>query len=141
MDKLLDINPNEILFVLATITILMIVLNKLFFKPVGGIIKEREVKVKADSEILQNMVEQINEKTSKIESELKKARREAGRLKEDLIKEGESVKDKIIEETRDKTKTLMLQKMTELETTLVEAEKKLGKEISSFSDKIKEKFL
>ncbi len=141
MDKLLDINPNEILFVLATITILMIVLNKLFFKPVGGIIKEREVKVKADSEILQNMVEQINDKTSKIESELKKARREAGRLKEDLIKEGESVKDKIIEETRDKTKTLMLQKMTELETTLVEAEKKLGKEISSFSDKIKEKFL
>ncbi len=141
MDKLLDINPNEILFVLATITILMIVLNKLFFKPVGGIIKEREVKVKADSEILQNMVEQINEKTSKIESELKKARREAGRLKEDLIKEGESVKDKIIEETRDKTKTLMLQKMTELETILVEAEKKLGKEISFFSDKIKEKFL
>ncbi len=141
MDKLLDINPIEILFVIAIISILLVFLNKFFFKPVGGIIKEREMKVKSDSEILQNMVDQINNKTSQIETELKKARREAARLKEELISEGESVKDKIIEETREKTKDLMLKKMTELDNTLIEAEKKLGKEITTFSDRIKEKFL
>ena len=141
MDKLLDINPIEILFVIAIISILLVFLNKFFFKPVGGIIKEREMKVKSDSEILQNMVDQINDKTSQIETELKKARREAARLKEELISEGESVKDKIIEETREKTKDLMLKKMTELDNTLIEAEKKLGKEITTFSDRIKEKFL
>lgn len=141
MDKLLELNPIEILFVLAIVSILMFFLNKIFFKPIGGIIKDREIKVKSDSDILQNMVEQINDKTSLIETELKKARREAGKLKEELIKEGESVKDKIIEETREKTKTLMLKKMSELENTLIEAEKALGKEINTFSEKIKEKFL
>ncbi len=141
MDKLLDINPIEILFVLAIISILIFFLNKIFFKPIGGIIKEREIKVKSDSDILQNMVDQINDKTALIETELKKARREAGKLKEELIKEGESVKDMIIEETREKTKTLMLKKMSELENTLIDAEKALGKEINTFSEKIKEKFL
>lgn len=141
MDKLLDINPIEILFVLATITLLLLVLDKLFFKPIGGVIKEREEKIKADSDTLQSMLDQINEKTEQIEQELRKAKRDAGKLKEELINEGETVRDKIIEETRNKAKIMMDDKMKELDEKLSDAEKKLGKEIDSFSDKIKEKFL
>jgi F-type H+-transporting ATPase subunit b len=141
MDKLLDINPIEILFVLATITLLLVVLDKLFFKPIGGVIKEREEKIKADSNTLQSMFEQINEKTEQIEQELRMAKRDAGKLKEELINEGETVRDKIIEETRNKAKNLMDEKMKELDEKVSNAEKKLRKEIASFSDKIKEKFL
>jgi len=141
MDKLLDINPLEVVFVIAIISLLLILLNKMFFKPISGVIEERKMKVKADSDILQNILDQINDKTVQIENELKKAKRNAGKLREDLIKEGESVKEKIIEESRIKTKKMMSDKVVELESLIADTEKKLSNEIDLFSDKIKEKFL
>ena len=71
----------------------------------------------------------------------KKAKRAASRIKEDLIEEGESLREKMIEETRIKTKEMMNRKMTDLDKALTDAEKRLEKEINSFSDKIKEKFI
>ena len=134
---MLDLDIS-VLFISLLIGALVMVLNRLYFRPVGEIIRRREDKVVKDSQKLESLTSNIEEKTQTIEKALADAKRESVHLKEELIKKGETVRDQILDEAREKSKQLLDLKMDELERQVRAAEKKLLAEVGNFSKKIKD---
>ncbi|MCP5107487.1 MAG: ATP synthase F0 subunit B [bacterium] len=131
----------SVVVIALLVWLLMVLLNKIYFKPVGRVINERETKIEKESNQIESMTGEIEEKTQHIETVLKDAKKESTRIKEELIQKGEEVREKIITDARQNSKTLFQSKMKELDGQIAEAEKKLEQEISLFSDKMKEIFI
>jgi F-type H+-transporting ATPase subunit b len=117
------------------------VLDKLYFKPVGAVIDERETKIERETARIESMSNEIEEKTRGIETVLKDAKKESAKIKEELIKKGEEVREKIAADARKRSKEHFVSKMNDLDIEIAEAEKKLVQEIGLFSDKMKEIFI
>jgi F-type H+-transporting ATPase subunit b len=119
----------------------MNILNKIYFNPVGKIINERENKIARDSQKLESMTAEIEDKTRTIEKVLADSRRESLHLQEELIQKGEAVRDRMIVEAREKSKSLFDQKMRQLDSEISRAEEQLSGDIESFSRKVRDTFL
>jgi F-type H+-transporting ATPase subunit b len=131
----------SVIFVSLLILLLMAVLNKIYYKPVGNIIKKREDKINQDSTHLETMTNEIEEKTQSIEKILLDTKKETIRLKEELIRKGEAVRDQIVNEAREKSKELFEKKMEELDGQISRAEIKLAEEIKIFNRELKKTLL
>ena len=131
----------SVLVVIILISLLVKILNKIYFKPVGKIIDERENKISQDSRKLESMTVEIEEKTQDIEKVLNESRKESMRLQEELIQKGEAVRDQVVIETRKKSKSLFGEKMKQLDAEISRAEKYLSNEIELFSKKVRDTFL
>jgi len=131
----------SVLVVIILISLLVKILNKIYFKPVGKIIDERENKISQDSRKLESMTVEIEEKTQDIEKVLNESRKESMRLQEELIQKGEAVRDQVVIETRKKSKSMFGEKMKQLDAEISRAEKYLSNEIELFSKKVRDTFL
>lgn len=131
----------SILVVIAILWLLMNILKKIYFIPVGKIITERENKIAGDSRKLESMTVEIEEQTRTIEKVLSDSRRESIHLQEELIQKGEVVRDRLIADAREKSKSLFDQRMSQLDSEIGRAEQLLSEEIESFSRKVRETFL
>jgi len=120
---------------------LYIVLNRIFFKPVGKIIDEREARVAVDSERLQGMMNQVEIHTQAVETQMAEARKDALQIREDWSKKGEDVRAHALSEAKEKAARIMKEKMNALEVEVRAAEKTLEKEIVVFSEKIRQAYL
>ncbi len=132
---------NSLFFVIALVWILMIVLNKIYFKPVGKIIEEREENMAKESRQLDEMTREIEEKNVEIESILKDTRNDAALIREALIREGEKAREQLLAETREESKRNFARQMKKLEKEIAAAESKLEKEVEFFSKRIREIFV
>lgn len=137
---MLDLDITLIV-VSALVGLLLVVLNKLYFKPVGQVIEERETKIESETRHLEAITLDVEEKTQHIETILKDTQKESRKIKEELIKKGEAVREQIVAEAREESKTLFDQRMKQLDDEIETAEKSLEQEIGVFSEKIKEIFV
>lgn len=136
------LNLDSSLFIIVVLVwLLLMVLDKLYFKPVGAVIDKRETKIESETAQIESMSNEIEEKTRNIETVLKDAKKESAKIKEELIKKGEEVREKIAADARKRSKEHFLSKMKDLDIEIAEAEKKLVQEIGIFSDKMKEIFI
>lgn len=132
---------SSVFIVVVLVWLLLMVLDKLYFKPVGKVIDERDAKIKRESNLIDSMTAEMEEKTLHIETTLKDTRKEAAHIKEELIKKGESVREKIVTDAREKSKELFNSKMIQLDREIEDAEKQLADQVTLFSDKLKEIFI
>ena len=137
---MLDLDIS-VLVVLLLVWGLMFVLDKLFYKPIGNIVNTRDKKNTADVGRLEELSVGIEEKTRVVEEKLRQARRESMKIKEELIAKGEEVRDKMVSEARDKSKTMLTESIQRLDAEISAAEKKLEGEVQEFSRKINEIFV
>lgn len=137
---MLDLD-SSLFIVIALVWILMLILDRVYFRPVKNVINEREGKLALESEQIEKMTQEIEEKTGRIENILSEAKWDAAALKEELIQEGEEIKEKIRIDTREESKKIFADKMKELDREIIAAREKLEKDIDLFSRKIKEKFI
>ena len=137
---MLELNFSFV-FIFLLIWGLMLVLNRIYFRPVGRIIDEREARVKGDSEKLDSLVREIEEKTRRVEVMIADARNESFRIREEWIRKGEEFRETMIENAREKSTRQFEEQMKRLETEIAAAQKQLESEISIFSQRIKEAFL
>ena len=137
---MLELNFSFV-FIFLLIWGLMLVLNRIYFRPVGRIIDEREARVKGDSEKLDSLVREIEEKTRRVEVMIADARNESFRIREEWIRKGEEFRETMIENAREKSTRQFEEQMKRLETEIAAAQKQLESEISVFSQRIKEAFL
>jgi F-type H+-transporting ATPase subunit b len=137
---MLDLDIS-LLVVSALVGILALILNKLFFKPIGQVIDEREAKFEQESGQVEAMTKEIEEKTQHIEKVLKDTQKESRGIKEKLIQKGEQVREEIVTDARGKSKKTFDTHMQQLDRQLTAAENELEQEIRVFSDKIKEIFV
>jgi F-type H+-transporting ATPase subunit b len=131
----------SVLVIIILIWLLMNILNKIYFRPVGRVIRERETKVEKDSRELESTTLNIEEKTRSIETILNDSRKESMKMREELILKGEAIRQEIIRDAREKSKILFEKSIRELDEEIKIAEEKLTGQIDSFSQHIKETFL
>jgi F-type H+-transporting ATPase subunit b len=138
--RVLELNFT-IIIVSALVGLLLVVLNHLFYKPIGQVIAERESKIATEANQIETNIKDIEEKTRHIEVVLKETQKESVKIREALIIKGEEVRKQLVEEARENSKKMFENKMTQLDEQILMAEKKLEQEIGTFSDKIKEIFM
>ena len=138
---MLELNIYNVVFVAVLVWLLMVVLDKIYYKPVGRIVNERNSKIEKESSQIESMTNEIGEKTQHIEKIIIDAKKESSRIKEALIKKGEEVRGQIITDARGNSKKTFETKMKQLDEEIAAAGKKLGQEIEVFSDRIKEIFI
>lgn len=126
----------SLFIVFGLVWLLMVILNKLFYQPVGDLLTEREEKMVAETQEIQKQQKALVERTQQLEDILHKARRDSLKLEEEIIREGERVKGKTVEETRSRAKEILKEKMVQLERDIQTAETKLRGELQLFSEKI-----
>ena len=127
--------------VFALAAILLFVLNRVYFKPVGQVMEERENKIETENAGIDTNMREIEEKTQHVETVLKNAQKDSRKIKEELIKKGEEVREQVIINARENSREMLAERMKLLDEEIKMAEKKLEQEISVFSSKIKEIFI
>ncbi len=133
----------DITFVIIALLVwaLMLVLDKLYYKPVSRILDQRETKIETETARIETMTTEIEEKTLHIEQTLKSAQKDSSKIKEELIKQGETLRETIVAEARGNSKEMLETRMRKLDEEIAAAEKQLEQEIAVFSGKIKEIFV
>jgi F-type H+-transporting ATPase subunit b len=137
---MLDLN-SSLLWIFFMVWGLYLVLTRIFFKPVGKIIAEREAKAAADGSRLQGMLDQVEIHTQTLETQMAQARKDAVQIREEWTAKGEGVRARSLSEAREKAARVMDEKMGELAGEVSAAEQTLEKEIAFFSEKIKQAYL
>jgi len=138
---MLDLNFSIILWIFFIICGLYVLLTRIFFKPVGKIIDEREAKIAADAQQLQGLTEKVETHTLDLEKQMAGARQEAQRIREEWSKKGEDVRSRALSEAKERSARIMEEKMAALEKEVKDAEKALEREIVVFSEKIRQAYL
>ncbi|MCX6579046.1 MAG: ATP synthase F0 subunit B [Candidatus Aminicenantes bacterium] len=131
---------NSLFFVALLVWLLMIVLNRIFFKPVGQVIMQRESKIENESNRIESMTREIEEKTQQIEKKLDDAQKKFAAIKEELIKKGEEARKQHLIETRIESQKLFETKMNELDVQVAAAEEKITRGIGILIAKLNESF-
>jgi len=137
---MLDLN-SSFLWIFFLVWLLYLVLNRIFFKPVGEIIDARETKITADSQRQAGMMAEIEARTQAVESQLSQARKDARQIKEEWLENGEKIRVKAVAQAKDQSARVLAEKIVELESEIVAAEHVLDKQITAFSEKIRQAYL
>jgi len=137
---MLDLN-SSFLWIFFLVWLLYLVLNRIFFKPVQAIIGEREAKVAADSSRQENMVAEIETRTRAVEDQLSEARKQARRIKEEWLENGELTRSRTVTQARKNAARIMADNMAQLESEIAAAEQVLEKKVAAFSDQIRQAYL
>ncbi|MCU0285041.1 MAG: ATP synthase F0 subunit B [Acidobacteria bacterium] len=131
----------SLIFVTLLVWFLMTALNRIFFRPIGQVIRQRESKIQNESNQIDSINEEIENISLLLEKKLQDAKKESNRVKEELMKKGEEARELLIIKTRNESQKLIETKMKELDLQIVAAEKKLTEEVGVFSAKLKETFI
>jgi len=137
---MLELN-SSFLWIFFLLWFLYFALTRIFFKPVGRIINEREAKTAADIGRQQSMMGEIESRTRSLEDQLSQARREAQRIQEELLKNGEEARARAVADARERSAQIMAEKIAQLESEIDAAEHELQAQVSTFSDKIRQAYL
>lgn len=132
---------SSLLLVALLVWLLMVVLNKIYFKPVRLVLEQRESKIESETSRIEAMTREIEEKTQQIEKKLKEAKQESARIKEELVKKGEEAREQLLIKTRGESQKFRETRMNELDVQVAAAEEKLTREVGVFSEKLKEIFI
>ncbi len=130
-----------IISIMVMLAILLAALNKIYYKPIDRIIEERESKIKNEDSLIESQTNEIGQITSSIEKQLKDNQKYAREIKENLIKQGEAVREEKVTKAREKARVIFEEKMDRFDIEIREAETLLAREIGQFSEKMKEIFI
>lgn len=137
---MLELN-SSFLWIFFLLWILYFTLNRFFFKPVGRIISEREARAAADEDRRREMMAEIEDRTRSLEERLGLARKQAQRIREEWLRNGEETRSRAVAEARERSAKVMDEKMAQLESEMRAAESSLEAQISLFSEKIRQAYL
>lgn len=137
---MLDLN-SSFLWIFFLVWLLYLVLNRVFFKPVGQIIDARESKIAADSQKQESMMAEIETRTRAVEDQLGQARKDARQIREEWLKNGEEVRAKAVAQAKERAALVLSEKIAALEGEIVAVEHVLEKQVAAFSEKIRQAYL
>jgi len=137
---MLELN-SSFLWIFFLLWILYFTLNRFFFKPIGRIISEREARAAADEARRREMMAEIEARTRSLEERLGLARKQAQRIREEWLRNGEETRSQTVAEARERSTKVMDEKMAQLESEMRAAERSLEAQISLFSEKIRQAYL
>ena len=112
---------------IVNVTILIVILNKLLYKPILKVLKDRKKKIEESLSFAERVKKEEETLEGKHQEVLKKARDEARLILEEAKKDGKRVKEEIFKEGKSEVDQLKLRQEKELQVK----EEQLEREISA----------
>lgn len=138
---MISINVFEIIMQMINFLILMVLLNKLLFKPVIAFLDKREESIKKSIETTEENQKKSEELIATNQEELQKARQNA----RDILSKAEEdtgIKRSImIKETKEETEHMLINAQKELDQQMVNARNDLKKYVGDLSLTLTEKII
>ena len=123
----IDLTPDPSLLAIMVIFILnYLVVRAFFFKPVNHLLEEREAEKRTAAEVYEQSLARFEEATSKMETQLHQAKREASQVRDRFRSEAATHRSSVVERTQTDAKKLV-----------TEAEQKLSQEVQAAREKVK----
>jgi F0F1-type ATP synthase membrane subunit b/b' len=128
-----------VLIVFLIVWILYLILNKIYFYPIGKKIEERDELKKQHVTEIESIKKLIDEKTAGIEKSINTAKMNSRKMNAKLIKEARAAADKFIVLTREENKDRSDKSMKELKKEIEEAEVRIMQQIDEFASGLQKK--
>lgn len=127
--------------IFAIVWILIIVLNRVYFKPVLRIMGKRVSGVQQDQGMTQKALEKYEKNLTRIEEELKSSKRTARETKERFEREAQKEKEKILAEVSQECRTQVEKSKKELSEKVEQLKKELEPQGRELAEKIEKRLL
>jgi F-type H+-transporting ATPase subunit b len=137
---MLDIN-GTVLIVFALVWILVLILSRVFFKPLSRLRRERETRLAGDREETRRILETYEKEVRAVEESLAAARAEAARLKEEAEVEALKEKARLLQEVADERRVLVEKAREELAAEVERLKKELDAKTAELAGELERKVL
>lgn len=129
------------LAVFALVWILVIILNRFFFRPYLGIREKRQKILKENEEASMQAMREYEEHLREIEERLKEARQESSLLREKIISRTLEDKARLVSEIQSEVKQQVETARAELARQTEELKKELDREVERLARQVEERVL
>ncbi len=133
---MLDLDVS-LLVVFVLVALLVMALDRLFFRPVGRVIADRESLIRTVDEEYKARLREVEEKTAALENRLKEARSEGLRLQQDLIQQSETLREKMVATAHEQASAQYAEAVSQLDREIEQATRELEGRIQEFADQLK----
>jgi F-type H+-transporting ATPase subunit b len=131
----------SVIVIFAIVWILVLVLTKVYFKPVGRVMKEREDRLQQDRGSAQEALEKYDSILEKIEEDMMTAKSKTREIREKFNREAQREKEKIIEEVSLECRAQVDRARKELEERVDQLKKELEPSNQELAEKIAKRLL
>ncbi len=136
------IELNITLFIqLVNFLILLALLNVVIYKPIRGIVKQRQAKMSNDLNEVERFNEQAQAKLADYQAALDQARREAGDVRESQKKEGVAEEKDILAAASQEGSQMLNAAREDIEAQSQEARKALNQQVKKYAKLVTDKVL
>jgi F-type H+-transporting ATPase subunit b len=131
----------SVIAIFTIVWILVLVLTKVYFKPVSRVMKERDDRLQQDRGSAQEALEKYDSILAKIEEDLKAAKSETREIREKFDREAQKEKEKMIEEVSLECRAQVDRARKELEKKVAQLKKELEPSSQELAEKIAKRLL
>ncbi len=124
------------LFVVFILSILLLILQRLYFKPINDILHKREQVIRENNESFARFLNEYNEKERVLNEILKSTFARVEEHKERVRKEALAEKENILENARLKAEELKNESLKKLEEEIEEGKKIIERDVDFLAEKL-----
>ena len=136
------IELNITLFIqLVNFLILLALLNFLIYKPIRGIVKQRQEKMSSDLSGIEEFNAQASSKLDEYQAALDRARREAGEIRESSKKEAVAEEKDILAAAGEEGNKILAAARDDIQAQSQEARKALDQKVKKYAKQVTDKVL
>lgn len=137
---MLELN-SSFLWIFFLLWLLYFALGRVFFRPVGRVIGEREARSADERGRQERMMAEIEARARSLEEQLAGARRDAQRVREKWLRDGEESRARAVAEARERSARLLDETLARLDGEIASAQRVLEAQVAGFSETIRRTFL
>lgn len=126
---------------LVNFLILLALLNVLIYKPIRGIVKQRQAKMSSDLTEIERFNEQARSKLDEYQAALDRARKEAGEIRESEKKNAVAEEKDILAAAGEEGATALNAARKDIEAQSKEARKALSQQVKKYAKLVTDKVL
>ena len=127
--------------VTAGVLILWMILDRVFFRPLGRVLQERHRLTYGRLEEAQELLKQVQQEQERYEQLIAQVRREAAQWAADRREQAEQVRLQMLEEARKETRMMMEQAQEEIEAAAERVQRELTEDLDRLTLEALEKIL
>ena len=130
-----------LVIVFLLVWILVLILTKIFFKPVGGIMKKRDALIREDKEAAGKALETYDRNLRRIEDNLKEAKAGSEKIRENLEAEALKEKARILSEIHSESRKQVDKAKEEINRQIAGLKEELAGQAEHLAGRIEKKVM
>ncbi len=138
---MLSFSPASVLVIFFLVWILVFVLSKVFFRPVGKVIDQRESRVKSDEEAAEKALREAEENLRQVQEAIKSASLRGEALRQEMESEALKEKTRLLSEVGQECRDRVEEAKKQLEAEVELSKKELRARAEVLSEAIEKRLL